>query len=156
MHYCLDGGVHYSVPLAGESVNVAYSNQLMEHLHPDDAVEQLRNIYDVLVPGGLYLCVTPSRLTGPHDISKYFDEVATGFHLKEYSISELHRLFQDVGFSKVRAYVGLLGVYMPFPLSLLSLFEKFVLKFPAKFRKKVACSLPLRVFLNMIRLAGVK
>ena len=30
-----------SIPVAPASVNVAYSNQLMEHLHPSDALEQL-------------------------------------------------------------------------------------------------------------------
>ena len=61
----------------------------MEHLHPDDALEQLQNIYSALVPGGIYLCITPNRLSGPQDVSRDFDMVATGFHLKEYTISEL-------------------------------------------------------------------
>src|SRR6266545_3694618 len=60
-----------AVPVAGESVDVAYSNQLMEHLHPDDGREQLRNIHAALKPGGKYLCITPNRLSGPHDISVY-------------------------------------------------------------------------------------
>ena len=71
----------------------------MEHLHPDDAVDQLKNIYNALVNGGKYICITPNRLTGPHDISKYFDNVATGFHLKEYTVTELSGLFREVGFS---------------------------------------------------------
>ena len=33
-----------SIPIPAESVDVAYSNQLMEHLHPEDALEQLTNI----------------------------------------------------------------------------------------------------------------
>jgi predicted SAM-dependent methyltransferase len=36
-----------------ESVDLAYSNQLMEHLHPDDASEQLANVYRALKPGGV-------------------------------------------------------------------------------------------------------
>ena len=74
-----------SVPLPPESVDVAYSNQLMEHLHPDDALEQLQGIWRALRPGGVYICLTPNRVNGPHDISQYFDSVATGFHLKEYT-----------------------------------------------------------------------
>ncbi|MDP9179471.1 MAG: class I SAM-dependent methyltransferase, partial [Gemmatimonadota bacterium] len=58
-----------TIPLPPETVDVAYSNQLLEHLHPDDAVEQLRSVRSVLKPGGTYLCVTPNRLSGPHDIS---------------------------------------------------------------------------------------
>ncbi len=34
-----------SVPVPPNSVDVAYSNQLMEHLHPDDALEQLEGIW---------------------------------------------------------------------------------------------------------------
>lgn len=56
------------VPVSPGSVNVAYSNQLMEHLHPDDAWEQLNNIYRALVPGGIYVCMTSNRLNGPHDV----------------------------------------------------------------------------------------
>jgi hypothetical protein len=81
---------------------VAFSNQLMEHLHPDDALQQLRNIYDALAPGGTYICLTPNGLTGPHDISRYFDPVASGFHLKEYTCGELMALFKRVGFKSVR------------------------------------------------------
>jgi SAM-dependent methyltransferase len=40
-----------SIPVAPASVDVAFSNQLMEHLHPDDAREQLQNILRALAPG---------------------------------------------------------------------------------------------------------
>lgn len=83
-----------SIPLPANSVNVVYSNQLMEHLHPDDAVEQLTHIYRVLAKQGKYVCVTPNRLSGPHDVSGYFDKVATGFHLKEYTHRDLSDLFK--------------------------------------------------------------
>jgi SAM-dependent methyltransferase len=86
------------------TVDVAFSNQLMEHLHPDDAAEQLQNIHRSLAPGGVYICVTPNRLRGPHDISSLFDDVATGFHLREYTARELRALFQRAGFSDVRFY----------------------------------------------------
>jgi SAM-dependent methyltransferase len=95
-----------SVPLPEGSLDVAYSNQLMEHLHPDDALEQLRNVCRALRPGGVYVCITPHRLSGPHDVSRYFDAAATGFHLVEYTPRELTRLFHRAGFSRVRVYLG--------------------------------------------------
>jgi hypothetical protein len=55
-----------------------YSKELMEHLHCDDvdpAVEHLPGAR----PSGVYVCITPNRLGGPHDISRNFDDVATGF-----------------------------------------------------------------------------
>lgn len=72
-----------SIPIPSNTIDLAYSNQLMEHLHPDDAYHQLKNIYAALKPSGKYICITPNRLYGPTDISKYFDDVAKGFHLKE-------------------------------------------------------------------------
>jgi SAM-dependent methyltransferase len=101
-----------TMPVADGSLDVAYSNQVMEHLHPDDAFEQLRNIYNCLTPGGVYMCVTPNRLSGPHDISKYFnDSVASGFHLKEYTVAELDELFHRAGFTRVKACIGGRGHY---------------------------------------------
>jgi SAM-dependent methyltransferase len=93
-----------SIGVEENTVDIAYSHQLMEHLHPDDAFEQLKNIYKALAPGGIYICVTPNRLSGPHDTSKFFDEIATGWHLKEYTVTELYDLFRAVGFSKVAYY----------------------------------------------------
>ncbi len=91
-----------SIPVPPGSADLIYSNQLMEHLHPDDAHEQLRNIAQSLKPGGRYICITPNRLTGPHDISRGFDRHARGFHLHEYTHAELTRACLDAGFRRVR------------------------------------------------------
>jgi SAM-dependent methyltransferase len=144
-----------SVPLPPDSVNVAYSDQLMEHLHPDDAFEQLKNIYRTLVPGGVYVCVTPNRLSGPHDISKYFEEVAAGFHLKEYTTSELRGLFRKVGFSRVKVYIGGEGKYIRVPAFPIASYETLLDKLPYALRKTVLRILPLRLLLG-IRLIGIK
>ena len=85
----ISDGVSIDVPPG--TVRVAYSNQLMEHLHPDDALEQLGEIYRALGPGGVYVCITPHRFSGPHDISRFFDAEARGFHLKEYSYRRASR-----------------------------------------------------------------
>lgn len=144
-----------NVPVAPGSVDVAYSNQLMEHLHPDDAIEQLRHIYEALALGGIYVCVTPNRLTGPHDHSQYFDSEATCFHLKEYTTSELNQLFRKVGFSRVRTYVGGKGRYLGVPVSPIALCEMTLNLLNNKTKKAVARSLPCRPLLG-IRLVGIK
>ncbi|TIX86127.1 class I SAM-dependent methyltransferase [Mesorhizobium sp.] len=97
-------GIH--LPFADNSLDFMFSDQLMEHLHPDDAVRQLSEVYRVLAPGGAYYCITPSAVTGPHDISVYFDNVACGFHLKEYSYGELSRAFTGVGLRKQAVLFG--------------------------------------------------
>ena len=104
-----------TVPVPAGSADVVYSHQLMEHLHPDDAAEQLREIVAALVPGGAYVCVTPSRLSGPHDISRHFDAQARGLHLKEYTPTELMALFARAGFAQTRAWITLRGRRLPVP-----------------------------------------
>jgi len=107
VHVAISDGV--SVPVPAASADIVYSNQLMEHLHPDDAFEQLRNVAAALKPGGRYLVITPNRLSGPHDISQAFDPVARGFHLKEYTYRELAALFSQAGFRRVRVFQRLHG-----------------------------------------------
>lgn len=85
-----------------DSFDVAFSSQLIEHLHPDDVEVHFASVYRVLKENGLYAFDTPSRITGPHDISKHFDEVASGFHLKEWVYGELAAYLKKVGFRKVQ------------------------------------------------------
>jgi SAM-dependent methyltransferase len=89
------------IPLPANSIDLAYSFQVVEHIHADDVVEQLKEIYRVLKPGGRYYCITPNRINGPHDISRAFDHEATGLHLKEYSVTDLLKLFRETGFRRV-------------------------------------------------------
>jgi SAM-dependent methyltransferase len=136
-----------NIPVPENSIDVAYSHQLMEHLHPDDAFTQLQNIYKALAPKGIYICITPNRLSGPHDISKYFDEVATGFHLKEYTVTELAELFRSVGFSKISLYKSYRQTSLEIPLNSVTLpifriCEEFLGILPYLLRRKIA-SLPI-------------
>ena len=105
-----------SIDVPSESVDVAYSNQLMEHLHPEDAVDQVRGVYNALIPGGIYICITPHRFSGPHDISRYFDDVATGFHLKEYTHRELYDLLKKVGFKKIEIFCVVRDLFIKLPI----------------------------------------
>ena len=144
-----------SIPVPKNSIDVIYSNQLMEHLHPDDAYDQLKNIFEALAPGGVYFCITPNRLNGPHDISRYFDTVATGFHLKEYTVGELSKLFKKVGFSKVILYIGAKGKYVRFPIFPAVFCERLLEPLPNSFRWKLAHSRLIGALIS-IRLIGVK
>ncbi len=132
-----------SIPIAENSINIVYSDQLMEHLHPDDAIDQLQNIYKVLIPGGLYICSTPNQLSGPHDVSRCFDEVATGFHLKEYLVNELYNLFRQAGFSKVSLYKSYKQISVKIPLLPITVFmlkgcEEIISRLPFPLRRKIA------------------
>jgi SAM-dependent methyltransferase len=126
-----------SVPVPANSVTLAYSFQVMEHIHPDDALEQLRNLFAVIAPDGSYVCVTPNRLNGPHDVSKFYDPVARGFHLKEYTAAELVALFRKVGFRKVEAYPRFRGRYPRMPLAVIMSFEWLFGLLPYSIRKRI-------------------
>jgi len=138
-----------SIPVPQDSVHVAYSDQLMEHLHPEDALEQLRNIHRALSAGGVYICITPNSLSGPHDISGYFDEVATGFHLREYTVTELAKIFRATGFRKVRVLAGARRFQLALPVGLVSWTERALRLLPHRLRKRVAGELPLRLILGI-------
>ncbi len=85
------------------SFDVVISNQLLEHLHPDDAPRHLAAVRRVLRPGGRYVFDTPSRLTGPHDVSRHFDAESTCFHLREYDFRSLLPMLRAAGFRRVRS-----------------------------------------------------
>jgi len=141
-----------SIPVPENSVSIAYSYQCMEHLHPDDAAEQLRNIYNALAPGGKYLCVTPNRLAGPHDISKYFDESASGFHLKEYTSAELAELFRQAGFRKIRSYVGGRAGLQWIPIGI---YENFLGRLSYSARRRLVQCFPFGVVWDIV-IVGTK
>lgn len=143
-----------SIPVAAASIDLAYSNQLMEHLHPEDAFEQLTNIYQALKKKGTYICVTPNRLSGPHDISKYFDPIATGFHLKEYTTAELTDLFKQVGFTQFKVLISVKSWYFSFPLPLIRFYESWLQKAPTLI-KRLLMKRPF-IWLLGIRLVAVK
>jgi hypothetical protein len=107
------------------------------------------------VPGGRYVCVTPNRLNGPHDISKYFDRVPAGFHLKEYTVTELARLMRATGFSDVASYGHVRGKTVKVPLRAVASLETVLQLLPHAVRLKIASSRPWRWLLG-IRLVGRK
>lgn len=144
-----------SVPAPKGTVDVAYSNQLMEHLHPDDAVRQLRNIYESLKPGGVYLCSTPNRLSGPHDVSRDFDHVATGLHLKEYTVTELDEIFRASGFVRTKVYLRFMQIRLFLPVFPFKVCEKVIGGFPHSLRRLITFNRAAK-FLLGIKLIGEK
>ena len=143
------------VELDTESVDVVYSNQLMEHIHPDDATVQLADIFRILKPGGAYICITPNKVNGPWDISYYYDEFATAFHLKEYTNEELVALFKSIGFKTSKLYVGARGFYMRFPICITIWLEKLLMRFSVNLRAKIGRSLLFRSLLG-VKLVAIK
>lgn len=145
--FALSDGIN--LPFPDGMADLVYSNQLMEHLHPEDAAAQLAEIVRILKPGGQYICVTPNRLTGPHDISVYFGYEPKGFHLREYDHRSLAGLFRAAGFRQVAALVSAKGHRSQLPIGVIGLAEAVVEALPAALRSRLVSS---RVAIN---LAGV-
>jgi SAM-dependent methyltransferase len=150
--YLTDGS---GLPLTDGSIGLAYSNQLIEHLHADDALAHLRDVFRVLVPGGRYLCVTPNALTGPWDISRMFSTFPTGLHLREYSNRQLLALLREAGFVDVRAVVPGRSVAHQLPARLFTTPERALSRLHPQVRRAFLRG-PWRKPLNSVRLLAAK
>ena len=97
--------------LEDNAFDVVFSTQLVEHIHPEDVQRHFDEIARVLRPGGRYICETPHPFTGPHDVSFHYDDVATCFHLKEYTFGEILTLMRHAGFARFQAPVFRQAMY---------------------------------------------
>jgi len=127
----------YNLDLPDNSIDIVFSNQVLEHLHPDDTEEHFRLVFRLLKPGGKYIFCTPQRLCGPGDISKYFSDVAEGFHLKEWTFGELSSLVKRVGFTKWQGRWYARGICIWLPRSLILTLERFLSYWPIKLRRRI-------------------
>ena len=105
-------GYHLDVPDA--SVDVAFSYQFLEHLHPDDVDAHFEMVARVLKPGGCYIFDTPHRHSGPHDVAVLFGQTLDCLHMQEWTYRDLagyckrHGLTQAHPFRKGRVRSGAL------------------------------------------------
>ena len=116
--YLLSDGV--SLPLPDGSISLAISNQLLEHIHPDDTLAHLKEVNRILASGGRYLIMTPSAICGPHDVSRYFDRRARGMHLREFDAETIRNCLRSAGFTRLTFYAargGHLFFSMPYWLA---------------------------------------
>lgn len=113
-----DGGLRWSVTdgvnldrfAESAPYDVVLSDQLVEHLHPDDIGRHCAAACRILKRhGGRYIVRTPNALNGPHDVSRVFGfSHPVGMHLKEYTVAELSAVLRASGFASV-------DVVVPFP-----------------------------------------
>ncbi|MCX7015177.1 MAG: methyltransferase domain-containing protein [Candidatus Sumerlaeota bacterium] len=92
------------IGLPPRSVDVVFSSDVAEHLHPGDFQEFLRDSFQSLRPGGWAICFTPHRAYGPHDVSGSFlpkGAEAQGLHVHEYDFIEIRQAFRDAGFQRI-------------------------------------------------------
>ena len=154
LHVHVIDGVH--MPVRPGSITLAYSNQLMEHLHPGDARAQLAEIATALALGGRYVVITPNGLTGPWDISRLFSTTPAGFHLHEYTNSELTALLHQASFKRVRAFVSVRHRVIVFPVVFLTVAERLLQLLPAPVRCKLLQISVIAAPLKTVRLVAVR
>ena len=141
------------------SVDVALSCHLVEHLHPDDLPDHLAEIHGLLAPGGVYIVVTPSRLYGPHDVSRYFSDQPIGLHLREYLHADLASRLRRAGFHAVGAIRDLGTRPSRVALAVISVFERALDTLPARLRRTLAARVPREAPfrpLEQVKLAAFK
>lgn len=84
--------------------SLIYWNDVFEHICPDEISEYLAKIYELLIPGGQLITITPNWLLRPSDVTGDFcppRTEATGLHLKEYRMGEVKTLLKQAGFRRV-------------------------------------------------------
>lgn len=89
--------------LAG-TFDVVYWNDVFEHIPVDEISEYLEKIYNLLMPGGELITITPNWHMRPVDVTADHlppRSTAIGFHLKEYKLSEVVGLLRQSGFQTV-------------------------------------------------------
>jgi SAM-dependent methyltransferase len=129
----------FRLPLAPASIDLAFSDQLVEHLHLDDVEWHFRMIADVLAPGGHYVFRTPHRFTGPHDISRYFTRgEPEGFHMKEWTYRELGALLRRCGYRSLTAFWSARGRGVRLPFRAVVAVEDLLRPFPPSLRRRLA------------------
>jgi SAM-dependent methyltransferase len=143
----------FNFPFEANSIDFVYSNQLIEHLHPDDAIEQLRSIFNCLKKGGRHMIITPNRLLGPGDISGHFGDEPIGFHLKEYTDLELRSILKSVGFKKFKFQTIIKGksIYIPFLIKWV--LESYFSKISKQKRERLLKYRIFNLFFNTVLIA---
>lgn len=129
-------GYHLQIP--SKSIDVIYSNQLIEHIHPDDISIHFQLAKQLLKKNGKYIFLTPHRFSGPHDISYYFSDEAEGFHLKEWTYKEISQVLKRVGYSNWKMYWKIKGTVIWIPNVIMLSFEKLVGYLPRKIQRKIS------------------
>lgn len=87
-----------------DTYDALISDQVIEHIHPDDLLEHFRCAKSILRTGGRYIFATPHKFVGPSDISQIFKcDHPMGMHLKEYSYQEIRELLLQAGFRDISA-----------------------------------------------------
>jgi 2-polyprenyl-3-methyl-5-hydroxy-6-metoxy-1,4-benzoquinol methylase len=93
------------IPVADRTFDLAYSVEVLEHLHAEDVGAHLQEVCRVLTPGGRYWLLTPNRLDTVTSAERFGVDVAASHdvHLKEWTYAELASELRLAGFAALRS-----------------------------------------------------
>ena len=83
---------------------LVYWNDVFEHVAPDEILDYLVRIREILAPAGQLVTITPNWHMRPADVTACFHPPRTeaaGLHLKEYTLREVTSLLYRAGFDRV-------------------------------------------------------
>ncbi len=108
------------------SYSVAYWNDVFEHIPVDEISDYLERLFDLLMPGGVLITITPNWHMRPSDCTDMIlppRNEAIGFHLKEYTLGEVRQLLLAAGFARVQSpmFISRRRIYLSDTFDLTSL-----------------------------------
>jgi SAM-dependent methyltransferase len=119
------------------SIDLVFSDQLIEHIHEEDTKLHFELVHRILKKGGKYVFRTPHKFTGPHDISKFFSYEPEGFHLKEWTYTEINKLLMDLEYSRFHTYWNARGLNVRLPNTYFNILELALGIFPKRYIRSV-------------------
>lgn len=106
LRWVVADAVGFADQIPAASQMAVISDQVVEHLHPDDVLRHFEAVRRALRPGGRYVLRVPHATAGPGDVSQVFGaDSAQGMHLKEYSYREIGLLGRAAGFDRIDGYL---------------------------------------------------
>lgn len=120
------------------NIDLVFSDQLIEHFHPEDTKDHFKLVLKILKPGGKYIFKTPHALSGPKDISQYFSDEPLGFHLKEWMYKEIRDLLKSIGYADIQFYWTAKGYKIRLPKFYFVLYENFFKLFSKKYTRSIS------------------
>jgi SAM-dependent methyltransferase len=146
----------YNLDIENGSADVVFSDQFIEHLHPEDALHHFQLVKRILRDQGVYVIRTPHAYFGPHDISRYFSDEPEGFHLKEWTHSEIQSMLNKLDFSSWHGYWRINNqinkTYIKIPFFYFNIVEamlKNLAKKPRRYFSRIF--LPIKIFMIAVK-----
>ena len=120
--------------IESNSIDIIFSDQLIEHFHPEDTKLHFELAHRILKVGGKYVFRTPHSLTGPHDVSQYFSDEPECFHLKEWTYIEIKTMLMDLKYSDFCTHWRAKGIDLRMPYNYFAMCEQVLGLIPKRYR----------------------